>query len=478
MFKKIARWFKNLFKKKSEPVQTKPAPKPEPSPGDDDNKSYQFEWNNKEFDKYLVDALKKSKLLASKPKDKEEFGPEPDPIWFWGKILAKMAYYESKWKPETKYQENFKDRNGKYIVSRGLFQLSIESGRGYDRSLKDEQSLHDPKVNIELAVKIMEKLVGDNDRIAGKVSGKWQGGARYWSVLRGSRDYTAKALAAIKAVNQIPEPPVRDNDDVDKPDDGGQHPEYPKDKEDLWYPKAIKSEHKMRTRGYYKKKYPQGAVVHFTAGRSRKKSEGGSRNPSTHLDQGKRGVRSAADKGSYAYFVIDRDGNVHQNFPLNRWGYHAGTSAWKGLSGSVSDELVGIEIQNAGTLKDYWKDGSGKKHKCPEGYLAAWFSRPDRGDKLFNKETECRYSSGEDNIAKGWYHKYSTEQEIALTELMIWLKRNNPDVFSTELILGHDEVAGPKGIGRWRKVDPGASLSMTMTEFRYKVWREYSNRYE
>lgn len=34
----------------------------------------------------------------------------------------------------------------------------------------------------------------------------------------------------------------RDNEDTDKPDDGGDYPEYPKDKEDLWYPLAIKSQ--------------------------------------------------------------------------------------------------------------------------------------------------------------------------------------------------------------------------------------------
>lgn len=274
----------------------------------------------------------------------------------------------------------------------------------------------------------------------------------------------------------------RDNIDPGKPDDGGDERDYdrfPEDEEKLWYPNAIRSSHKMRTRGTYKNKYPQGAVVHFTAGRSRNRDEGGSKNTETHLAQGERGVRSAADKGSYAYFVIDRAGNVHQNFPLDRWGYHAGTSAWKGLSGSVSDELVGIEIQNAGKLSDTYKNSSkGKSYKCPEGKLAAWFTRPSSGDKFFDKETECRYSSGEDNIAKGWYHAYSPEQEDALLELLIWMKRNNPDVFSTEFILGHDEVAGPKGIGRWRKTDPGASLSMTMTEFRNEVWREYAKRYE
>lgn len=269
----------------------------------------------------------------------------------------------------------------------------------------------------------------------------------------------------------------RGNMDTDKPDDGGDYESYPEDEEKLWYPKAVRIEGKMRTRGNYRNGYPQGAVVHFTAGRSRKRKDGGNRNPVTHYERGVAGVKSAIDKGAYAYFVIDRDGNVFQNFPLNRWGYHAGESAWRGLSGSVSDELVGIEIQNAGGLKDYWKDGSGRKHNCPEGKLAAWFSRPDRGDKLFDKETECRYSKDDDNIQEGWYHKYSEEQEQALEELLIWMKRNNPDVFSLSFVLGHDEVAGKKGIGYSRKSDPGASLSMTMSKFREHLKKIYEDRY-
>ena len=65
--------------------------------------------------------------------------------------------------------------------------------------------LKDPIKNIKCAVKIFTALVkerGDNS-IAGKsVMKSWLGSSRYWSVLRGSRAYTAKALAAIKAANK------------------------------------------------------------------------------------------------------------------------------------------------------------------------------------------------------------------------------------------------------------------------------------
>jgi len=277
---------------------------------------------------------------------------------------------------------------------------------------------------------------------------------------------------------ETPDNPSDDNEDPEKPDDGGDYEVYLEDEEKLYYPEAIRTSSKLRTRGTYKKKYPLGAIVHFTAGRGRNKEEGGRKNANTHLEMGKRSIRYAERKGSYCYFVIDRSGNIHQNFSLNRWGYHGGTSAWEGLRGSVSDELVGIEIQNAGRLKDYYRNSSeGSKHDCPEGKLAAWYTRPKSGDLFFDKKTECRYSENNDNIQKGWYHTYSPEQEKALIELLVWMKRNNPDVFEFKYVLGHDEVAGKKGIGYNRKNDPGAALSITMTEFRKELKDEYAKRY-
>jgi hypothetical protein len=202
---KLWNWFKNLFKKKETPV-IKPCEVRKPEPA---KQGVSFRWGNKFWDKLLVDSLINhgQNLIGATPGDWNDFTNKyPDDLngrlLFWGNILCEMAWYESKWKTETKYQENFNDRNGKRIWSRGLFQLSIESGRGYDRTLKDELSLHEPHVNIELAVRVMDKLVGQNGKIAGRSFNKWQGGARYWSVLRGSRDYTKKALEAIRQVNK------------------------------------------------------------------------------------------------------------------------------------------------------------------------------------------------------------------------------------------------------------------------------------
>ena len=43
------------------------------------------------------------------------------------KLMVEMARYESGFKPEATYKENFKDSQGRFIISRGLYQLSVES---------------------------------------------------------------------------------------------------------------------------------------------------------------------------------------------------------------------------------------------------------------------------------------------------------------------------------------------------------------
>ena len=180
------------------------------------------------------------------------------------------------------------------------------------------------------------------------------------------------------------------------------------------------------SRGTYTDGYPKGAVIHFTAGR-------------------RNGLESAlnyqVDQG-YLYFVIDEDGNIGQNFSLDSWGYHAGKSSYQGLSGSVSDDLVGIEVQCAGKLT---KQGDS---------FRTWF-----GTTV--PESEVRtIPSKKDNQQQGHYEKYTEAQENALTTLILWLHKNNPEVFKLNFVVGHDEVSPG------RKNDPGGSLSMTMPQYR------------
>lgn len=206
----------------------------------------------------------------------------------------------------------------------------------------------------------------------------------------------------------------------------------------LWYPLAKTDVTPMKTRGKYRKWYPEGAVVHFTAGRSLN------------------GVQDAVNtsnygvKQGYTYFTIASDGTIIQPFSLEEWGSHAGTSEWAGLGSGVSQYLVGIEVCCAGKL---------------DSKMTSWF-----GEQY--DEKQVLYSEKIDNIQKGFYHKYTDAQKKALLDLLLWLKHNNENVFSFSNVVGHDEVA-PN-----RKNDPGASLGCTMPQFREFLKAEYEKKYK
>lgn len=211
----------------------------------------------------------------------------------------------------------------------------------------------------------------------------------------------------------------------------------------LWYPKAKRPDFTQAMSGKYRKGYPEGMVVHWV-----RAPRGG--DPEFWSKWGK-------DQG-LQFMTLGEDGTVVQAAPLSHYGAHAGESKWSGLGERVSQYLVGVEVVC-----------EGKVEKQADGTFKA------DGRKVTNP---VRYiPANKDNIAAGYYEAFSPAQENSLIELCLWLKRNNPDVFSLDLVLGHDEVAGPKGIGRWRKVDPGGSLSMTMTEFRELLKSEYKKRY-
>lgn len=200
---------------------------------------------------------------------------------------------------------------------------------------------------------------------------------------------------------------------------------------------------RMPTKGEYKTKSggPKGAVIHFTAGR----------------DGAEKTIKGGIENG-YAFWCIQRDGQLMCAHPVKQWGYHAGESAWKNLVGGVSDDLIGIEMNAAGRVE-----------KIGDGKYKTWF-------KTELSEAEVRYTPGKENQLKGYYHKYTPEQEETLIQTCLWLKSRDPEGFSFDFVLGHDEVAGPLGIGRWRKNDPGAALSMTMSEFRALLKKRWAER--
>lgn len=207
------------------------------------------------------------------------------------------------------------------------------------------------------------------------------------------------------------------------------------------YPKAIilPGVPLMARSGTYKNKFPEGIVVHFTAG---------------WRNQRPKDAISFANKNGHRYFFIAEDGTVVQQFDLSGYGPHAGVSTCPFTKRStVSQYYVGIEVACGGRLEDADKDGS-----VDDTYF-----------KLNVPPSEIRYGAYKTKTqnVNGNYEKFTKEQENALLDLCVWMCQNgtNPD-----LIIGHDECAAS------RKNDPGLSLSVSMEDFRKLVKEELNKR--
>lgn len=213
----------------------------------------------------------------------------------------------------------------------------------------------------------------------------------------------------------------------------------------LWCPYAEIGLTKMKTQGKYRKGFPEGAIIHYTAGRDETEKDA--------INTLKWGTNQ-----NYCFFVIGPTGVIYQSFPLSHWGYHAGKSSYDGLGDGVSRYLVGIEVVCAGKLKQVKKE------------YAAWFnlmdgSNPSKGVKSGQKlyqDDQVNYVLQDNRTfrAAGYYKKFTVEQEESLTQLILWLKKTHPDVFNLDYVLGHQEVSP------FRKEDPGGSLSMPLDKYR------------
>lgn len=142
-------------------------------------------------------------LLTANVSDVADFCPaypqmtsEAQKSAFWVGLISAMARLESGHDPSVSYQENFKTSDGRWVISRGLLQLSQESAnayRGCSVPRDNEALLHDAEVNLRCGVIILSRWVGADGQIA-DTEAPWRGGARYWSVLR-----VPARISAIKA---------------------------------------------------------------------------------------------------------------------------------------------------------------------------------------------------------------------------------------------------------------------------------------
>ena len=176
-----------------------PSPSPSPTPTEPDTGAWDVKplWESKvadgkEWSTHVYNALDSlgQDMLDVIPADKSLFCPKYSNLsyaqrkQYWTYVLSSMVRFESNFKTETKYTEDFNDSRGNRVISRGLLQISIESGNAYGCNFRTTADLHDPYQNLSCGIRILNRWVGRDGRIAGKVSGSWKGGARYWAVLR------------------------------------------------------------------------------------------------------------------------------------------------------------------------------------------------------------------------------------------------------------------------------------------------------
>ncbi|XGC79809.1 hypothetical protein ACES2L_10755 [Bdellovibrio bacteriovorus] len=120
---------------------------------------------------------------------------------FWAYLLSQMTRYESGFAPEKFYTESFADSAGKKVISRGLLQLSIESGNAYGCGFRTTKDVHDPEQNLSCGIRILNRWIERDGRIGGNNGNQWRGGARYWSVLRSSSSSYQKIVKATKSIS-------------------------------------------------------------------------------------------------------------------------------------------------------------------------------------------------------------------------------------------------------------------------------------
>lgn len=245
-----------------------------------------------------------------------------------------------------------------------------------------------------------------------------------WIAAHGGLDYAQYIVQRLLPVAQY----LLDNvDSVDVPAEPEEPPTPPTPPTSLptKIPFATQFDCKMKVQGKYPRKFPEGLIVHYTAGLGTA-----------------RGTNEYCAGQGYTLMTIGKDGELVQSSPLDSWGYHCGNG--------FQDTCLGIEITCAGRLE-----------KKADGKFWSWF------DTEIPKEN-VRHIDDTDEQINGYYEKYTPEQEATLIKLCLWLRDNGKGIFKLENVIGHDESCSRTG-DRGRKSDPGGSLSSLMPAFRTKL---------
>lgn len=135
-------------------------------------------------------------LLQFQPKDANEWcmSKYPSKLAFYLKLIASMAKYESGYKPDTSYTENFKDNRGNFVISTGLLQVSSESCAGYGMPYLQNAVLKKPENNLECTARILNKWI-PRDGVISQTGNL--GAGRYWSVMRVGSTHKREQIKAM-----------------------------------------------------------------------------------------------------------------------------------------------------------------------------------------------------------------------------------------------------------------------------------------
>lgn len=162
---------------------------------------------------------------------------------------------------------------------------------------------------------------------------------------------------------------------------------------------------------------PRWLVLHYTAGRSLESSVASlcTRKPSGNAS---------------AHVVLGRDGRIVQLAPFNVVTWHAGVSAWEGVTG-LNAHSIGIEMDNAGAL-----DEIGGRH-------FTWFRQEVPA-------AEVQIATHRHGGARRGWHAYTgaqIERALELAEVLVTR-------YGLEDVLGHEDIAPG------RKSDPGPAFPL------------------
>jgi len=145
-------------------------------------------WPNQEWAKVALEAVRAEKLTSIPITDGKLFCPKGLTERNWVHLMAGIVTYESNFKPNTTYREAFKSSNGQYVLSSGLFQISISSTQQarYGCKWSSQAELLDPVKNIQCSAKVIRALVTENKAVTNHAGTAYKGTARYFSTMRPS----------------------------------------------------------------------------------------------------------------------------------------------------------------------------------------------------------------------------------------------------------------------------------------------------